>query len=413
MRKGSKDALNAISQLAVQWYRAHKRDLPWRRTRNPYHIWISECMLQQTQVATVIPYFEKFLNRFPNVEALASADLDTVYQYWAGLGYYRRARQLHAAAQQVVASNATPFPQSVADILMLPGIGKYTAHAIGSFAFDAPCGIVEANTQRLYARLIACNAPIANSATQKILWDFATSLVQAWALPSGELNQALMELGSQICKPKDPACNRCPLKSYCRAYQLKQTENIPAPKEKKIITPLKETALLIQDSQQRWLLRRCKPKERWAGLWDFPRYDTTACNDERQAIDHALTSFHTRYGIELTSVSPAAQLQHSVTRYKITLNSYQASLPDQLTAVQSKKMYQAPVIEHDESRVSENPSMTSRTQKKSPKEPIAIPETKSLESPDELAWHTLAELRKVALSSSGRKLCKWLESTGT
>jgi A/G-specific adenine glycosylase len=371
MRKGSKDALKEISQQAVQWYRAHKRDLPWRRTRNPYHIWISECMLQQTQVVTVIPYFEKFLKRFPNVEALASADLDTVYQYWAGLGYYRRARQLHAAAQQVVASNATPFPQSVEKILLLPGVGKYTAHAIGSFAFDAPCGIVEANTQRLYARLIACSTPLANSATQKILWDYATSLVHAWALPSGELNQALMELGSQVCKPKDPACNRCPLTSHCLAYKLKQTDSIPAPKEKKIITPLKETALLIQDCQQRWLLRRCKPKERWAGLWDFPRYDTTECNDERQSIEHALTSFHTLYGIELVRIRPATQLQHTVTRYKITLNSYQASLPDKVT------------------------------------------EPKNSKGTDELAWHTLAELRKVALSSSGRKLCKWLESTST
>lgn len=409
MRKGSKDTLNAISQQAVHWYREHKRDLPWRRTRNPYHIWISECMLQQTQVTTVIPYFEKFLKRFPNVEALASADLDTVYQYWAGLGYYRRARQLHAAAQQVVASNATPFPQNVADILMLPGIGKYTAHAIGSFAFDAPCGIVEANTQRLYARLIACDAPISNSATQKILWDYATSLVNAWALPSGELNQALMELGSQICKPKDPACNRCPLKSHCRAYQLKQTERIPAPKEKKIITPLNEIALLLVDNQHRWLLRRCKPDERWAGLWDFPRYDTTPFDDEQQAVKHALTSFRNRYGIQLTVLGPGAQVQHSVTRYKITLKSYQTALPDKLTAAQRRDLYPTPLMVCNEPKPSVVPSKTTKT--KSKLQTDTLSEQPKGDEGDELAWYTLAELRKVALSSSGRKLCKWLESS--
>lgn len=207
MPKEPRETLNAIGQQAVGWYRTKHRDLPWRRTRNPYHIWISECMLQQTQVATVIPYFQKFLLRFPNVESLAAAELDEVYQLWAGLGYYRRARQLHAAAQKVVETNSAPFPNTVDAILALPGIGKYTAHAIASFAFDSPCGIVEANTQRLYARLIGCQSPISSSSTQKALWEYATSLVEAWALPSGELNQALMEIGSQVCKPKDPLCS--------------------------------------------------------------------------------------------------------------------------------------------------------------------------------------------------------------
>ena len=423
LAKEPRETLNAIGQQAVAWYRTKHRDLPWRRTRNPYHIWISECMLQQTQVATVIPYFQKFLLRFPDVESLAAAELDEVYQLWAGLGYYRRARQLHAAAQKVVETNSAPFPNNIDDILDLPGIGKYTAHAIASFAFDSPCGIVEANTQRLYARLIGCKSPISSSSTQKTLWEYATSLVKAWALPSGELNQALMEIGSQVCKPKDPLCSVCPLQSYCTAYRLGQTDTIPPPKEKKVITPLRETALLLQAPDGNWMLRRCKPSERWAGLWDFPRYDTTDSQSDQQAAQIAIDRFHENYGVQLSIIRKCTELQHSVTRYRIRLDCYQAALPKKLTTAQQQQLFGKARSEKSQSDgASTQPQSTGQGRganilkeatpgrKSEINNRVIDVKPESETDVDELAWLPLSELRNIALSSSGRKLCKWLES---
>ncbi|MFM8396503.1 MAG: A/G-specific adenine glycosylase, partial [Pirellula sp.] len=196
--------LSQIAKLAVEWFSKHRRDLPWRNTKNAYRIWISECMLQQTQVATVIPYYDRFLKRFPDVGTLAAAELDEVYQLWAGLGYYRRARQLHSAAIRVVESGQAPFPTDRDAIAKLPGVGRYTANAIASFAYDQPFGIVEANTQRLYARLMLCKDPLSQTQAQAKLWDFAQRLAEAWPVSPGLLNQSLMEIGALICKPKDP-----------------------------------------------------------------------------------------------------------------------------------------------------------------------------------------------------------------
>ena len=254
-------------------------------------------MLQQTQVATVIPYYERFLDRFPDVQALAAAELDEVYRYWAGLGYYRRAKQLHAAACEIVTSGQVPFPRDRDAIWSLPGIGRYTASAIASFAYDARWGIVEANTQRLYARLIRCRDPLAETKTQKQLWNFAEELVQAARGSAGELNQALMEIGALVCKPVEPSCTECPLVDHCQAHRHRETHRIPAPKPKKVITPLVEIGFLISDGAGRWLLRRCLESERWAGLWDFPRFDCTQAGSDEKAIRLGAEAFAERFGV--------------------------------------------------------------------------------------------------------------------
>ena len=362
------DRLVAIANSSVEWFAKYHRDLPWRRTRNAYRIWISECMLQQTQVATVIPYYERFLQRFPDVDSLAKADLDEVYQLWAGLGYYRRARQLHAAAIEVVESGQTPFPTDRDAIAKLPGIGRYTASAVASFAYDQRCGIVEANTQRLYARLIACKEPLSNPASQRKLWEFAEAVVAAWPLGSGQLNQSLMEIGSQVCKPKDPSCSQCPLKTYCKAYQTGQTNSIPAAKPKKIITQLREIGLLIQDSKGRWLLRRRQQSERWAGLWDFPRYDCTDQTDDENALSYIDKTFMSLYGSGIRVVEERLSVSHSVTRYRILLRCFEARLVGKLKD-RAKSVDQ---------------------------------------EAEQIDWYRTEDLENLALSSSARKVANWL-----
>jgi A/G-specific adenine glycosylase len=364
--------LKAIAHAAVDWFSKHSRDLPWRRTRIAYRIWISECMLQQTQVTTVIPYYEKFLKRFPDVQSLASSELDEVYQLWAGLGYYRRARQLHAAALEVVASGQLPFPADRDAIAKLPGIGRYTANAIASFAYDQPCGIVEANTQRLYARLIGCTEPLTQTQTQRKLWDFAEAIVSAWPRASGELNQALMEIGSQVCSPKAPACQGCPLKRHCKAHLTGMTDVIPAAKPKKTITELREIGFLICDPQGRWLLRRRQSSERWAGLWDFPRYDCTDCQGDSSSIEHASKEFGNVYGSKPTVLSECFSVKHSVTRYRILLRCYLTKL-DGAGAIDKKR-----VAARDET----------------------------------IRWCQTQELDLLGLSSSARKVADWLKKQG-
>jgi A/G-specific adenine glycosylase len=226
-------------------------------------------MLQQTTVAAVRPYFERFLARFPTVADLAAAPLDDVLRLWEGLGYYSRARNLHRAAQELVTRFAGEWPSTVKELRSLPGIGRYTAGAIVSFAFDRPAPIVEANTLRLYSRLLGYEADPRSTAGQRVLWEFAERLVPARA--PGDFNQALIDLGATVCTPVEPQCDACPLKSCCRAFAVNRQSQIPPPPTRPAVTELTEVAVVVRMKKQ-VLLRRCQPGERWAGLWDFPRF---------------------------------------------------------------------------------------------------------------------------------------------
>ncbi|HOM18841.1 MAG TPA: A/G-specific adenine glycosylase, partial [Thermoguttaceae bacterium] len=197
------------------WFDRNKRDLPWRRTKDPYAVWLSEIMLQQTQAPTVVRYFERFLAAFPTVHALAQADQAAVLRLWEGLGYYRRAVQLHEAARKIVSEFGGQFPQTLDELLQLPGIGRYTAGAILSIAFDQRQPILEANTLRLWARLLAYPEPTGSASAQRLFWQMAE-----WVLPHrqvGRFNQALMELGSTVCLPRQPRCPECPVSRFCLA----------------------------------------------------------------------------------------------------------------------------------------------------------------------------------------------------
>ena len=210
--------LRGLRGPLLRWYARHARDLPWRRTRDPYAIWVSEVMLQQTQVATVVPYFERFLARYPDVVSLAAADEEEVLAAWSGLGYYRRARALHAGARVVTSHHGGCLPETADGLQQLPGIGRYTAGAIASIAFDLPEPILDGNVRRVLARLLAYGGAGATSAgeEERLLWKAAAELVRGRA--PGRLNQGLMELGALVCTPAVPECPRCPLRRGCRAF---------------------------------------------------------------------------------------------------------------------------------------------------------------------------------------------------
>jgi A/G-specific adenine glycosylase len=277
-------------------------------------------MLQQTQVVTVVPYFERFMARFPSVNALAGAEEQDVLRLWEGLGYYRRARQLLAAAKVVASEHGGKFPSSLEGLQGLPGVGRYTAGAIASIAYDLPAPILEANTVRLLARLAAIEGNPTSGDVQEQLWQLAEELLPRHRC--GEFNQALMELGSLVCTPRAPKCGECPLRELCRAFQQGRQDELPTPKAKPVFESVREAAVIVEH-RGRVFLRQCGPGERWAGLWDFARF---AVSDKRgRAIHEELQSkVRTQTQLEIHRLEKCITLKHGVTRFRITLDCYRA-----------------------------------------------------------------------------------------
>ena len=308
----------AIRRRLLTWFASNQRDLPWRKRKTPYRIWVSEIMLQQTQVATVIDYFENFINRFPNVQQLAKADQSEVLKYWEGLGYYRRARQMHQAAQIIVEQHGCRFPTHYPDLLSLPGIGRYTAAAILSIACDQQLPILEGNTIRLFARLTGMKSDPRSSANLKALWQTSESLVPR--SDPGDFNQALMELGATVCKPRRPNCNACPIKQYCAARIKGLQTKIPAPTRKLKYESIQEAVVLVRRSAK-YLVRQCGEQERWTGLWDFPRYALDAGDQASKLADQ----LRRRTGLTASVERDPLTIRHAVTRFRITLDCYEAT----------------------------------------------------------------------------------------
>jgi A/G-specific adenine glycosylase len=313
--------LAAFRRRLRTWYSRHARDLPWRRRRDPYAIWVSEIMLQQTQVATVEAYFARFLAAFPTIADLAAADQQQVMRQWEGLGYYRRAAQMHAAARRIAAEHGGTFPREFQAVRQLPGIGRYTAGAILSIAFDARQPILEANTVRLFSRLLAYGGDPTSAAGQKLLWALAEAVLPTRDV--GRFNQALMELGSQQCTPRAPRCEACPVATLCRAGREGLTDQIPRPKRKPVVERLHEAALVVRRDQHVLLLRRPEGV-RWAGLWDFPRFSLTS-DDPHQQREELQAALRRSTGVVARIDRHLATLRHTVTRFRITLDCYQAT----------------------------------------------------------------------------------------
>ena len=260
--------VGAIRRKLLAWFDTHRRDLPWRRTRDPYAVFLSEIMLQQTRVDTVISYFERFLSRFPTVEELARAPIDEVLVLWSGLGYYRRARSLHLAAREVSEQYGGAFPSDRASLEGLPGIGAYTAGAIASIAFGREEPIVDGNVARVLSRVFALDATVGSTESKRALWTLAADLVRG-ARP-GDFNQSLMELGALICRPEPPHCDACPLRAECAARAQGRERDLPVTRPKSAPKRVALLALLAADDRGRFLLAKRSMDGLFGGLWEPP-----------------------------------------------------------------------------------------------------------------------------------------------
>ena len=305
-----------LAAALLRWFAAHKRALPWRATRDPYRIWVSEVMLQQTQVATVIPFYGRFLEQFPNVAALAAADDATLMKAWEGLGYYARARNLRAAAQTIVREHGGKLPTSVEALLRLPGFGPYTAAAVASLAFGADCAAVDGNVLRVLARVYAIDADLRQPSTRRQLQRLADALVPAGR--AGAFNEALMELGALVCRPKNPLCGECPIRRFCRAFQQDRVRDLPV-KSRKPAVPHHEIAIGVVHRDGKVLIA-LRPAEGLLGnLWEFPggkrQADETLAECCRREIKEE-TALDVEVG-ETFAIVP-----HAYTHFRITLHAF-------------------------------------------------------------------------------------------
>jgi len=258
----------ALAQALAAWFERSARDLPWRRARAPYAVLVSEIMLQQTRVDTVVPYFQRFLERFPDVCALAEAEIDDVLHLWSGLGYYRRARQLHATAKEVAARHGGVLPAEAEALRALPGIGAYTAGAISSIAYGRREPLVDGNVARVLARLENMDEPVRSPSAVRRLWAIAARL-----LPDeqpGRFNEALMELGATVCTPRDPRCDVCPVARFCVARAQGREQDLPVVEQKRAVPVVEAVAAVLRDGEGRILLARRKEGGLFGGLWEPP-----------------------------------------------------------------------------------------------------------------------------------------------
>ena len=277
------DKILSFRQKLLAWYDENKRDLPWRRSKNPYYIWVSEIMLQQTRVDTVIPYYERFLDWFPTVESLANAPEERLLKAWEGLGYYSRVRNMQTAAQQIMNEFEGNFPSTYEGIASLKGIGPYTAGAISSIAFNLPQPAVDGNVMRVLARLFEVNHDIGNPSNRKIFQAMMEVLIDPDR--PGDFNQALMDLGSDIEAPVNPRPEESPVKDFSAAYQHGTMAHYPikAPKKKPI--PIFLKALVVQNSQGKFLLEKNESEKLLAGFWHFPLIEVDEFSDQTQDLD--------------------------------------------------------------------------------------------------------------------------------
>ncbi len=308
--------MKSVRQPLLDWYRASHRDLPWRRTRDPYAIWISETMLQQTRTETVIPYYERFLDQLPDVEALACADADEVLGLWAGLGYYSRARNLHTAAAAVVDRYGGKLPRDPELLRALPGVGRYTAGAIASIAFDRPAPIVDGNVARVLTRVHGIREDVASAQTRARLWEEADRLARG--SDPGALNQALMELGATLCTPRAPRCPACPLRRRCAAHRAGDPEALPVKRKRSEPRRIRAAA--------GWVLRRGRALAvrrpsggLLGGLWELPGGEIRRGENPARALRRALREC---VGLTLRGVEPVGVVEHLFTHRRLHLHVF-------------------------------------------------------------------------------------------
>lgn len=312
--------MRAFSTAIVAWQKAHGRhDLPWQNTTDPYAIWVSEIMLQQTQVTAVIGYYANFMARFPSIAALADATQEEVLQSWSGLGYYSRARNLHSAAQTIIDDFGGVFPSDFDDIISLSGIGRSTAAAISTFALNKPQPILDGNVKRVFARHFLIEGWTGKPAIQQQLWTIAEQ--ENPTQDAIAYTQGLMDLGATICTRSKPKCQRCPLQQTCKAYANNQTNALPTPKPKKAI-PEKETTMLVIRMGNEVLLQKRPQKGIWAGLWSLPEISMHTIESE---------AAKQLFGLETEPEETLPIVNHAFTHYKLAIT------PQPLTVISTNK----------------------------------------------------------------------------
>jgi A/G-specific adenine glycosylase len=311
--------LSAIVPLLLQWWDAGHADLPWRRSDDPYAIWVAEVMLQQTQITTVIPYYERWMTRFPTVGDLAAAQLDEVLKLWEGLGYYRRARHLHEAARSVVREHGGDLPRRAADLQQLKGIGRYTAGAIASIAFGEAVPVLDGNVIRVLSRLLDLEADVTKTETRRRLWAEAGSLVPVDR--PGAFNEALMELGQRVCLPATPHCHQCPLAARCCARARGTQLERPVRPPRRNIPHFHVAAGVIWSEDGRFLIAQRPLDGLLGGLWEFPG----GKQDEGETLPQTLRrEIVEELGMTIEVGAPLVQVKHAYTHFRITLHAFHA-----------------------------------------------------------------------------------------
>jgi A/G-specific adenine glycosylase len=314
-----------FQQRLLDWFDANQRPLPWRRTYTPYHVWISEIMGQQTQIERVAIYFERWIARFPDVAAVAAAPEQDILKAWEGLGYYSRARNIQRAARRLL-ETGNAIPANHQQLLALPGIGPYTAAAILSIAFNLPYPLLDANVERLFARLADIDDPLKQGSTQKRLAAMAKALLHHGN--PRNFNQALMELGALVCTPKKPDCPLCPIQDYCQALQADTVDIRPLPAVRQQRVDIVMACGIIRHESLYFIQQRL-PDDIWGGLWEFPG---GRLKEEESPMQAAAREVAEETGWQVLDLAPLTTVVHHYTRYRVTLHGFICHLPAPLTA---------------------------------------------------------------------------------
>jgi A/G-specific adenine glycosylase len=325
------DAATVRASL-LPWFRRHARPLPWRKSKSAYRIWLSEIMLQQTQISTVIPYYLRFLKAFPSVERLAEAPSERVLELWSGMGYYRRARNLHGAAKILTQKYRGRFPADFKLALGLPGVGDYTARAVLSIAYNQPYTLIDGNVTRVMARFLALRGNPGRSAFRRALEQELGRLLSRRR--AGNFNQAMMELGETICLPRLPRCPACPLRRWCRAFAAGQPEAYPAPKRRRAAEQW-HLATGVLKSGGRYLMVRGLDEGLLDGLWNFP---AALGKTPAESLRRLQEKLHRTLPDEISLRAPSHQLRHNITYRSIEVDLYKGELPAQLQGKDSRWM---------------------------------------------------------------------------
>ncbi|MDP1644578.1 MAG: A/G-specific adenine glycosylase [Thiobacillus sp.] len=313
---------SSFAPRIIRWQQRHGRHaLPWQATRDPYRIWLSEVMLQQTQVATVIPYFERFVARFSNLPALAAAHEDAVLALWSGLGYYSRARNLHAAARAIVANHDGKFPAIPDAIAQLPGVGRSTAAAIAALAFGQPCAILDGNVKRVLARHGGIAGWSGEKKVETALWQLAESHLPRTAIEA--YTQGMMDLGALVCTRSQPACSACPINTDCVAFTQHRTTELPTPRPKKILPEKKVQMLLLLDRGELMLEKR-PSRGIWGGLWSLP---------ELPSDSDPAALCHDRFGFTTLTLQVLPRFSHTFTHFRLHIQPIQVQLAPRQTTL--------------------------------------------------------------------------------